>query len=87
MIGGMLKRFFGSANDRMLNRLKSEIEAINALEAEIQNLSDEAMRLRTAKFRERSDAGETLDDIMVEAFAIVREAAVRTLGHRHFDGQ
>jgi preprotein translocase subunit SecA len=87
MIGGMLKRFFGSANDRMLNRLKSEIEAINALEAEIQNLSDEAMRLRTAKFRERIDAGETLDDIMVEAFAIVREAAVRTLGQRHFDVQ
>ena len=87
MIGGMLKRFFGSANDRMLNRLKSEIEAINALEAEIQNLSDDALRSRTTKFRERIDAGETLDDIMVEAFAIVREAAVRTLGQRHFDVQ
>ena len=87
MIGGMLKRFFGSANDRMLNRLKSEIEAINALEAEIQNLSDDALRSRTTKFRERIDSGETLDDIMVEAFAIVREAAVRTLGQRHFDVQ
>jgi preprotein translocase subunit SecA len=87
MIGGMLKRVFGSANDRMLNRLKGEIEAINALEAETQNLSDDALRSRTAKFRERIDAGETLNDIMVEAFAVVREAAVRTLGQRHFDVQ
>ena len=87
MIGGMLRRIFGSANDRMLNRLKGEIEVINAFETEIQNLSDDALRLSTAKFRERIDAGETLDDIMAEAFAIVREAAVRTLGQRHFDVQ
>ena len=87
MIGGMLKRVFGSANDRMLNRLKGEIEAINAFEAEVQNLSDDALRSQTAKFRERIDAGETLDDIMVEAFAVVREAAIRTLGQRHFDVQ
>ncbi|MEC8370748.1 MAG: preprotein translocase subunit SecA, partial [Pseudomonadota bacterium] len=87
MIGGVLKKVFGSANDRMLARLKGEVDAINAFEPEVQKLSDEALKAQTDKFRERIKAGETLDAIMVEAFATVREAAVRTLGQRHFDVQ
>ncbi|MED6309368.1 MAG: preprotein translocase subunit SecA, partial [Pseudomonadota bacterium] len=87
MIGGILKKVFGSANDRMLARLKGEVDAINAFEPEVQKLSDEALKAQTDKFRERIKAGETLDKIMVEAFATVREAAIRTLGQRHFDVQ
>ncbi|MEC8173091.1 MAG: DEAD/DEAH box helicase, partial [Pseudomonadota bacterium] len=87
MIGGILKKVFGSANDRMLARLKGEVDAINAFEPKVQKLSDEALKAQTDKFRERIKAGETLDTIMVEAFATVREAAVRTLGQRHFDVQ
>ncbi|MEC7658215.1 MAG: preprotein translocase subunit SecA, partial [Pseudomonadota bacterium] len=87
MIGGVLKKVFGSANDRMLARLKGEVDAINAFEPEVQKLSDEALKAQTEKFRERIKAGETLDKIMVEAFATVREAAIRTLGQRHFDVQ
>ncbi|MBG05861.1 MAG: preprotein translocase subunit SecA, partial [Rhodospirillaceae bacterium] len=87
MIGGVLKKVFGSANDRMLARLKGEVDAINAFEPEVQKLSDEALKAQTDKFRERIKAGETLDNIMVEAFATVREAAIRTLGQRHFDVQ
>ena len=87
MIGGVLKKVFGSANDRMLARLKGEVDAINAFEPKVQKLSDEALKAQTDKFRERIKAGETLDTIMVEAFATVREAAVRTLGQRHFDVQ
>ncbi|MEC8137243.1 MAG: preprotein translocase subunit SecA, partial [Pseudomonadota bacterium] len=73
--------------DRMLARLKGEVDAINAFEPEVQKLSDEALKAQTEKFRERIKAGETLDKIMVEAFATVREAAIRTLGQRHFDVQ
>ncbi|MEC7301985.1 MAG: preprotein translocase subunit SecA, partial [Pseudomonadota bacterium] len=87
MIGGFLKKVFGSANDRMLARLKGEVDAINAFEPEVQKLSGEALKAQTDKFRERIKAGEKLDDIMVEAFATVREAAIRTLGQRHFDVQ
>ena len=87
MIGGVLKKVFGSANDRMLARLKGEVDAINAFEPKVQKLSDEALKAQTDKFRERIKAGETLDKIMVEAFATVREAAIRTLGQRHFDVQ
>ena len=68
MIGGVLKKVFGSANDRMLARLKGEVDAINAFEPEVQKLSDEALKAQTDKFRERIKAGETLDKIMVEAF-------------------
>ena len=87
MIGGVLKKVFGSANDRILTSLKGEVDAINAFEPEVQKLSDDALKAQTDKFRERIKAGETLDNIMVEAFATVREAAIRTLGQRHFDVQ
>jgi preprotein translocase subunit SecA len=87
MIGGVLKRVFGSSNDRMLSRLQGKVDEINAAEADIQKLSDEDLKAQTAKFRARLEAGETLDDILIEAFATVREAAIRTLGQRHFDVQ
>lgn len=82
-----LKNLFGSANDRYLRKFKKTIEAINALEPNISALSDEALRAKTAEFKERLANGETLDDLLVEAFAVVREAAKRTLGLRPFDVQ
>ncbi len=87
MFGAIARRLFGTANDRVLKTMHAHIAAINALEAEIQPLSDEQLAARTVWFRERLAAGETLDDIMVEAFATVREAAKRVLGQRHFDVQ
>ena len=87
MIGGMLKRVFGSSNDRVLTRLQGKVDAINAIENDLEPLSDEALRARTDAFRDRIAGGESLDDILVEAFATVREVAKRTLGQRHFDVQ
>ena len=87
MFSAIAKSLFGSANDRYLNGLQKDVDAINGLEAELQGLSDDAIKARTQTFRERLEAGETTDDIMVEAFATVREAAKRTLGQRHFDVQ
>ncbi|MEQ8402457.1 MAG: preprotein translocase subunit SecA [Roseitalea porphyridii] len=87
MFGALAKRLFGSANDRFLKGLHSTVVAINALEPQIQELSDEALRGRTAEMRGRLAQGESLDDILPEAFATVREAAKRTLGQRHYDVQ
>ena len=87
MIGGMLKRVFGSSNDRVLTRLQGKVNAINSIENDLEPLSDEALRARTDAFRDRIAGGESLDDILVEAFATVREVAKRTLGQRHFDVQ
>ena len=87
MIGALAKRLFGSANDRYVAGLKRYVDAIGALEPELEALSDEELRARTTKFRARLEQGETLDDLLVEAFATVREAAKRTLGQRHFDVQ
>jgi preprotein translocase subunit SecA len=87
MIGALAKRLFGSANDRYVVGLKRYVDAITALEPELEALSDEELRARTTKFRARLEQGETLDDLLVEAFATVREAAKRTLGQRHFDVQ
>jgi len=81
------KRFFGSANDRFVRGLGSIVDEINALEPELEALSDEEIRARTDLFKERVAAGEKLEDLLVEAFATVREAAKRTLGQRHFDVQ
>ncbi len=83
----MLKRVFGTPNSRTLQRFQPRVDAINRLEPEIEKLTDAALRARTDAFRERLVAGETLDDILVEAFATVREAAKRTLDQRHFDVQ
>ncbi len=82
-----LKNLFSSANDRYLNKFKKTIAKINALEPEIQALSDADLRAKTTAFRERLAQGETLDDLLPEAFAVVREAAKRTLGLRPFDVQ
>ncbi|PIW25705.1 MAG: preprotein translocase subunit SecA [Rhodospirillales bacterium CG15_BIG_FIL_POST_REV_8_21_14_020_66_15] len=87
MFSAIAKSLFGSANDRYLNGLQKDVDAINGLEAQLQGLSDDDLRARTETFRERLAAGETPDKIMVEAFATVREAAKRTLGQRHFDVQ
>ena len=83
----MFGRIFGSANDRAIKALRKTIDAINALEAETESLSDADLKARTPQFRERLAAGESLDDLLPEAFATVREAAKRTLGQRHFDVQ
>ncbi|MEE9210432.1 MAG: preprotein translocase subunit SecA, partial [Kiloniellales bacterium] len=87
MFGVLAKRIFGSANERFLKGLEPAVAAINALEPELEALSDEALRARTTAFRQRVAAGEALDDILVEAFATVREASKRTLGQRPFDVQ
>ncbi|WP_374765069.1 preprotein translocase subunit SecA [Yunchengibacter salinarum] len=81
------RKLFGSANDRVLARLAPRVDAINAQEDAIRALSDEALAAKTAEFRQRLEDGAKLDDLMVEAFAVVREAAWRTLGLRHFDVQ
>jgi preprotein translocase subunit SecA len=87
MIGALARKFFGSANDRRIKGYQSRVDAINALEPELAALSDEALKARTAEFRKQLADGKTLDDILVPAFATVREAAKRTLGQRHFDVQ
>jgi len=87
MLGAIAKRLFGTHNDRLLKRLRPDVAAINALEPELEALSDDALRARTDAFRERVAGGAELDDLLVEAFATVREAARRTLGQRHFDVQ
>src|ERR1700676_4486198 len=87
MIGALARKFFGSANDRRIKGYQPRVDAINALEPEIAALSDAARRPRTAEFRKQLTDGKPLDDILVPAFATVREAAKRTLGQRHFDVQ
>jgi preprotein translocase subunit SecA len=83
---GGLGRFFDS-NEGELRRLRKVVEKINALEEQTKALSEDALRAKTAEFRERLAKGEKLDDVLPEAFAAVREAARRTLGQRHFDEQ
>ena len=87
MIGALAKRLFGTANNRHVRALKKSVSIINALEPQMRLLSDNELRDRTSWLRERLAKGESLDDIMHDAFATVREAARRTLGQRHFDVQ
>ena len=87
MFGAIARRLFGTANDRLLKTLTPQLDAINALEPTLVALSDEELRARTGWLKERLTQGETVDDIMVDAFATVREAAKRVLGQRHFDTQ
>jgi preprotein translocase subunit SecA len=87
MFGAIARRVFGTANERFLKSLKKNVEAINALEPTLEALGDEELRARTPWLRERLAAGEKLDDLLIDAFATVREAAKRTLGQRHFDVQ
>ena len=87
MFGALAKSVFGSSNDRYVKSLDKIVQQINAYETQIQALTDEELRGQTAKFRGQIEAGKTLDDILPEAFATVREASVRVLGMRHFDVQ
>ncbi len=87
MIGSMIKKIVGSKNDRELKRFGTAVARINALEPDIAALSDDQLTGKTAEFRQRLQAGELLDDLLPEAFAVVREAGKRVLGMRHFDMQ
>ncbi|GAA0239374.1 Protein translocase subunit SecA [Methylorubrum aminovorans] len=87
MLGALAKKIFGSSNDRRVKGFRPRVAAINALEPEISALSDEQLRARTQAFRDQLAAGTRLDDLLVPAFATVREAAKRVLGQRHFDVQ
>ncbi len=87
MFASVLRKVFGSRNDRLLKKLQKSVEAINALESEYEGLTDDALKNKTAEFRERLEKGETLDSMLVEAFATVREASKRVYGMRHFDVQ
>ncbi|MGH8729466.1 MAG: preprotein translocase subunit SecA [Burkholderiales bacterium] len=87
MMPNLLRKVFGSRNDRLLKAYGHTVRAINALEAEIQNLPDAELRAKTPAFKQRIEKGESLDDLLPEAFAVVREASKRALEMRHFDVQ
>ncbi len=87
MITSLLATLFGSNNERQLKRIRPLVDKINALEAKIQPLSDDDLKNKTLKFREQLSQGKTLDDILPEAFAVVREASFRSIGQRHHDVQ
>lgn len=87
MLGKFLTKVVGSKNDREVKRLRKRVNAINALESELEPLSDEALTAKTTEFRERLAQGENLDKLLPEAFATVREASKRIMGMRHFDTQ
>ena len=84
---GFIKRFLGDNNDKEVKRLRTIVDTINGYEKDLENLSDSSLTRYTDKFKERLAAGETLDDILPEAFAVVREASRRVMGMRHFDVQ
>ena len=83
----IFKKIIGSRNDRLLKQYRKTVAKINKLEPTMQALSDEELAAKTAEFKERLAGGQSLDDILPEAFAVVREASVRVLGMRHFDVQ
>ncbi|MBX9842929.1 MAG: preprotein translocase subunit SecA [Xanthobacteraceae bacterium] len=87
MLGAVARKLFGSSNDRRVRKYQPRVDAINALEPELVKLSDDALRARTAEFKKQLADGASLDDILVPAFATVREAAKRAIGQRHFDVQ
>ena len=87
MLGVVARKLFGSANDRRIRKYQPRVDAINALEPELVKLTDDQLRARTEQFKKELAEGKTLDDILVPAFATVREAAKRAIGQRHFDVQ
>ncbi|MCW8831499.1 MAG: preprotein translocase subunit SecA, partial [Gammaproteobacteria bacterium] len=87
MINKVFRKVFGSRNDRIIKQHRKTVEKINQLEAEISALSDEQLAAKTVEYRERYQQGETLDDLLPEAFATAREAGKRVLNMRHFDVQ
>ena len=84
---GIAKKIFGTENDRKLKKLRPLVESINALEPQFEKMTDDALKLKTEEYKKRHQEGESLDDLLPEAFATVREAAKRTLGQRHYDVQ
>src|SRR6185503_11164420 len=87
MIGAVARKLFGSANERRIRSYLPRVGEINALEKELEALSDDALKARTVDLKKQAAEGTPLDDLLVPAFATVREAAKRTLGQRHFDVQ
>ena len=87
MIGSLARKIFGSANDRYVKKQYKLVQKINSFEPAVSDLNDEELKHKTVEFRKRLSEGETLDDLLPEAFAVVREAAKRTLGQRHYDVQ
>src|ERR1700694_2851005 len=87
MIGAVARKLFGSSNDRRIRGYRPRVDEVNALEKELEALSAEAVRARTDAFKKQIAEGASLDDLLVPAFATVREAGKRTLGQRHFDMQ
>ncbi len=87
IFGGIASKLFGSANDREIKALTPKVDAINAMESEIEALSDEQLAEKTIEFRKQLEEGKSVDDLLIPAFAVVREASKRTLGMRHFDVQ
>ena len=84
---GLAKKLFGTENDRKLKKLRPLVAKINGLEDSLIALTDDQLKLKTEEFKSRHKTGESLDDLLPEAFAVVREAAKRTLGQRHYDVQ
>src|SRR5687767_4025820 len=87
VINYFLTKVFGSENERTLKKIIPFVQQINSLEPEVEKLSDEQLRLKTQHFRDKIANGASLDDLLPEAFAVVREASRRTTGMRHFDSQ
>ena len=87
MLKNLAKKILGSRNDRLLKQYRKEVSRINALEPQIQALSDTELQAKTAEFKQRLADGEKLDSLLIEAFAVCREASLRVLGMRHFDVQ
>src|SRR5882724_2785342 len=87
MVDAILAKIFGTQHERDIKGLRPTIAAINDLEPQMQNLSDEELSHKTAEFKQRLENGATLDDLLVEAFAVCREAGRRMLGMRHYDVQ
>ena len=87
MLGNLVRKIVGSSNDRAVKRLGRDVDQINAFESTVAALDDAALAAKTVEFRERLDSGATLDSLLPEAFAVVREAGKRALGMRHFDVQ
>jgi preprotein translocase subunit SecA len=87
MVAKLLSKVFGSRNDRLVKKMLKEVDQVNVLEEKMQSLSDEQLKEKTVELKQRYEDGTSLDDLLYEAFAVVREASQRVLGMRHFDTQ
>ena len=87
MFGKLIKKVFGTSNDRDLRQMRKVVSKINALEDHLKTLNDADLRAQTTVLRDRLAGGETLDELLPDAFAVVRETATRVMGMRHFDVQ